>query len=183
MVKIRLRRMGNRHRPFYRIVVAKSTAPRNGKFNELLGTYDPLKTPSEVKLNKERALYWLMTGAQPTETVAYLLKREGVLQEFFSKRPKAESKYKFLDKRTATMSKESVVQEAPVAPAPVQPTVEAAPTEPPPVPVEAAPQAEEPVAPSAEAEKPVEKTESAPAEEASDEPPAAEEQSSEKSEE
>ena len=174
--------MGNRHRPFYRIVVAKSTAPRNGKFNEQLGTYDPLKTPSEVKLNKERALYWLMTGAQPTETVAYLLKREGVLQEFFSKRPKAESKYKFLDKRTATMSKESVVQEAPVTAAPEPPTVEPATTEPPAAPVDAAPQAAEPVAPSAEAEKPAETTEPAPAEGDSVKPPVAEEQPSEKAE-
>ena len=180
MVKIRLRRMGNRHRPFYRIVVAPSTAPRNGKFKELLGTYDPLKTPSEVKINKERALYWLMTGARPTDTVAYLLKREGVLQEFFSKRPKAESGYKFLDKRTATMSKKSVLQDEPAAAAP--PTVEAAPAEPAAAPAEAAPQAEAPVVPSTDAETPAEPAEAAPPEEDSVETPVADEPQSEKSE-
>lgn len=174
--------MGCRHRPFYRIVVAPSTAPRNGKFKELLGTYDPLKTPSEVKINKERALYWLMTGARPTETVAYLLKREGVLQEFFGKRPKAERGYKFLDKRTATMSKKSVVQEAPAAAVPAESPVEAAPAEPSAAPTEAPPEAEAPAAPRAEAEKPVEPTETAPSEENSVEPPVADEPSSEKSE-
>ena len=172
--------MGNRHRPFYRIVVAPSTAPRNGKFRELLGTYDPLKTPSEVKINKERALYWLMTGAQPTETVAYLLKREGVLQEFFGKRPKAQSGYKFLDKRTATMSKKSVVQQDAVAAAPPPP--EAGPAEEPSTSAEAPPEAGAPTAPGTEPERPVEAAESAQPEEHSAETTVADEESSEKSE-
>ena len=120
--------MGNRHRPFYRIVVAKSTAARNGAFKELIGTYDPLTQPKVVKINKERAMHWLMEGAQPTETVAYLLKKQGVLEEFFAKRPKAKEKYKFLDKTTGPMSKKSVVQEIPVeAPAAVEPVKEEAP--------------------------------------------------------
>ena len=173
--------MGCRHRPFYRIVVAPSTAPRNGKFKELLGTYDPLKTPSEVKINKERALYWLMTGAQPTETVAYLLKREGVLQEFFGKRPKAESGYKFLDKRTATMSKKSVVQDAPAAAVPAQSPVEAATAETA-APSEAPPESEAAVEPRAEAEDTAEAAESPPQEDNAGEPPAADEPASEKSE-
>ncbi|MCH7944775.1 MAG: 30S ribosomal protein S16 [Armatimonadetes bacterium] len=122
MVKIRLKRTGNRHRPFYRVVVTKSTAARNGAFKELIGTYDPLTQPKQVKIDKDRAMYWLMEGAQPTETVAYLLKKQGILEEFFSKRPKAKKKYKFLDKTTGTMSKKSVVEEiaveAPAAPAP-----------------------------------------------------------------
>lgn len=119
MVKIRLKRQGNKHRPFYRIVVAKSTAGRNGAFIEILGTYNPLVKPSEFKINKERALHWLLEGAQPTETVAYFLKREGVLEQFFSQRPNAEKKYKFLNKAISAMSTASAVstpvEEAPKA--------------------------------------------------------------------
>ena len=70
MVKIRLRRMGNSHRPFYRVVVAHSTRGRNGSFKELIGTYNPLTKPKEVKIDKDRALHWLLEGAQPTETVS-----------------------------------------------------------------------------------------------------------------
>lgn len=106
--------MGQKHRPFYRIVVAKSTAGRGGSFIEVLGTYNPLSKPSTVKLDSEKSLEWLKSGAQPTETVAYLLKREGVLEKFFTERPNAKKDYKFLDKRTAAMSRKSVV-EAPVA--------------------------------------------------------------------
>ena len=135
MVKIRLQRTGNKHRPFYRVVVAKSTAARDGAFKELIGTYDPLTQPKQVKIDKDRALYWLMEGAQPTETVAYLLKKQGILDEFFAKRPKAKEKYKFLDKTTGTMSKKSVVQEIAVEdlatppPATEEKPAEAAPTE------------------------------------------------------
>ncbi len=114
MVKIRLKRQGNKHRPFYRIVVAKSTAGRDGGFIEILGTYNPLTKPSTVTLNSARALHWLMEGAQPTETVAYLLKREGVLGQFFEQRPKAERHYKFLNKAIAAMSTASAVS-TPVA--------------------------------------------------------------------
>ena len=66
MVKIRLRRLGTKGRPFYRVVVAPGSAGRNGRFVEILGTYDPLTTPSTLKVNEERALFWLMQGAQPT---------------------------------------------------------------------------------------------------------------------
>ncbi len=109
MVKIRLARLGNKHRPFYRVVVQKSTAGRNSKAIEILGTYDPLTKPSTVKLDSERAMHWLLEGAQPTETAARLLKREGILADFFAKRPSAEKKFGFLDKTTAAMSKESVL--------------------------------------------------------------------------
>lgn len=119
MVKIRLRRMGNSHRPFYRVVVAHSTRGRNGSFKELIGTYNPLTQPKEINIKKDRALHWLLEGAQPTETVAYLLKKQGVLDEFFAQRPKAKESYKFLDKTTGPMSKKSVVQEMPAAEAPV----------------------------------------------------------------
>lgn len=134
--------MGNSHRPFYRVVVAHSTRARNGSVKELIGTYNPLTQPKEVKIDKARALHWLLEGAQPSETVAYLLKKEGVLDEYFSQRPKAKEKFKFLDKTTGTMSKKSVVQEMPAA-APAAPVAEAAPA-----PVE------EPVAEAAPAEEP-----------------------------
>ena len=68
MVKIRLRRMGSKKNPFYRIVVADSRYPRNGRFIEEIGTYDPLQEPSAVKVYAERAQAWIKTGAQPTET-------------------------------------------------------------------------------------------------------------------
>lgn len=75
MLKIRLRRMGAKKRPSYRIVVAESRAPRDGKFIEIIGLYDPLTDPATVRLNEERAKHWLSVGAQPTETVRNLLRR------------------------------------------------------------------------------------------------------------
>lgn len=75
MVKIRLRRMGAKKNPYYRIVVADSHSPRDGKFIEELGTYDPLTEPATVKVDSERAKYWISNGAQPTETVRALLKK------------------------------------------------------------------------------------------------------------
>ena len=79
MVKIRLRRMGAKKNPFYRIVVADSRAPRDGKFVEEIGTYDPLANPSAIKVDVERAQYWVKNGAQPTDTVKALLKKAGAL--------------------------------------------------------------------------------------------------------
>lgn len=134
MVKIRLRRMGNKHRPFYRIVVAKSEAGRDGGFIEVLGTYDPINKDPETKrstvsLEGDRAIHWLMNGAQPSETVAYLLKREGVLEKYLEARPNAKKSFKFLDKRTAAMSRKSVVEPvataAPATPAPAEVAAEA----------------------------------------------------------
>lgn len=78
MVKIRLKRMGSKKTPFYRVVVAESTSPRDGRFIETIGTYNPLTKPAEVKLDVERAKYWLSVGAQPSDTAAYLLKSNGV---------------------------------------------------------------------------------------------------------
>ncbi len=77
-VKIRLRRMGQKKAPFYRIVVADSRSPRDGKFIEEIGTYDPNLEPSAVTVNEELAKKWLANGAQPTETVAKLLKQAGI---------------------------------------------------------------------------------------------------------
>ena len=79
MVKIRLRRMGAKKAPFYRIVVADSRFPRDGRFIEEIGTYDPLKTPAVINVDAERAQAWIKTGAQPTETVKALLKKAGAI--------------------------------------------------------------------------------------------------------
>ncbi len=79
MVKIRLRRMGAKKAPFYRIVVADSRYPRDGRFIEQLGTYNPLQEPVEIKVDVERAQAWIKTGAQPTDTVKRLFKTAGVL--------------------------------------------------------------------------------------------------------
>ena len=80
-VKIRLRRMGAKKKPFYRIIVADSRSPRDGRFIEEIGTYDPLKDPSEIKVIEEKALKWLSEGAQPTDTVRKLFKRVGIGEE------------------------------------------------------------------------------------------------------
>lgn len=78
MLKIRLRRMGQIHAPYYRVIVADSRSPRNGKFIEEIGTYNPTKEPSEIKIDTEKAKQWISNGAQPTESVAKLLKRAGI---------------------------------------------------------------------------------------------------------
>ena len=77
-VKLRLIRMGAKKAPFYRIVVADARAPRDGKFIEEIGTYDPTKDPSEYHVNEELAKKWLSNGAQPTETVARIFKSAGI---------------------------------------------------------------------------------------------------------
>ena len=78
-VKIRLRRMGAKKSPFYRVVVADSRFPRDGRFIEEIGYYDPTKEPSVVKIDAEKAKKWIANGAQPTDTVRGLLKKAGVL--------------------------------------------------------------------------------------------------------
>lgn len=79
-VKIRLRRMGAKKAPFYRVIVADSRSPRDGKCIEEIGTFDPMKTPAEVKINAEKAQQWLKNGAQPTDTVKALLKQNGIIK-------------------------------------------------------------------------------------------------------
>ena len=78
-VKIRLRRMGAKKNPFYRVVVADSRFPRDGRFIEEIGTYDPGKNPAEVKIDAEKAKKWTANGAQPTDTVRALLKKNEIL--------------------------------------------------------------------------------------------------------
>ncbi|MCX5834749.1 MAG: 30S ribosomal protein S16 [Deltaproteobacteria bacterium] len=77
-VKIRLTRAGSRKKPFYRIVVAESGSPRDGRFIEMLGNYDPKKDPPEVTIKEERVREWLSKGAEPTLTVSQLLKKKGI---------------------------------------------------------------------------------------------------------
>ena len=78
-VKMRLRRMGAKRAPFYRVVVADSRYPRDGRFIEEIGYYDPTKDPAIVKIDEEKAKKWIANGAQPTDTVKALLKKNGVL--------------------------------------------------------------------------------------------------------
>ena len=78
-VKIRLRRMGAKKAPFYRIVVADSRYPRDGRFIEEIGTYDTTKDPADIKVDVEKAQQWIKNGAQPTETVKAILKKSGVI--------------------------------------------------------------------------------------------------------
>ena len=78
MVKLRLKRIGTKKRPFYRIVAADSRFPRDGRFLETVGTYDPRKNPSEVTLKEDRIRHWLNNGGQPTDTVRSILKKHGI---------------------------------------------------------------------------------------------------------
>ena len=79
-VKIRLRRMGAKKAPFYRVIVADERSPRDGKFIDEIGYYNPLKNPAEVKIDAEKAQKWIDNGAQPTETVKSLLKKNGIVK-------------------------------------------------------------------------------------------------------
>ena len=128
MVKIRLRRLGNKGRPFYRVVVAKSTAGRNGAFVEILGTYSAIEQPKRIEIDAERALFWLRQGAEPTETTAYLLNKVGILGTYLEERPNQRQKYKFLDKRTSA-SKAAPVESTEANEAPAAETTADAPTE------------------------------------------------------
>ncbi|MDR3688993.1 MAG: 30S ribosomal protein S16 [Fimbriimonas sp.] len=112
MVKIRLRRIGTKGRPFYRVVVAESAAGRNGNFVENLGIYDPVAQPKKIEINEERAMHWLLLGAQPSETTAYLLNKLGILPKFLEQRPNQKKNYSFLDKRTAAISVTSTTSTA-----------------------------------------------------------------------
>ena len=85
-VKLRLKRMGAKKSPFYRIVAADSRSPRDGRFIEMLGTYDPKTTPATVTLKEEEILKWLNDGAQPTDTVRSLLSQAGIMKKYAEKK-------------------------------------------------------------------------------------------------
>lgn len=81
-VKIRLKRMGAKKSPFYRIVVADSRSPRDGRYIEVVGTYNPVTQPAKVDINEELALKWLQDGAKPSDTVRNLFSNEGIMEKF-----------------------------------------------------------------------------------------------------
>ncbi len=85
-VKLRLRRMGRKKRPFYRVIAADSRAPRDGKFIEEIGYYNPLTDPATIEIKEDRALYWLGVGAKPTPTVKSLLRKKGIILKFHLKK-------------------------------------------------------------------------------------------------
>lgn len=89
-VKLRLQRLGKKKQPFYRIVAADSRSPRDGKFIEVVGTYNPRLNPPEVVIKEDKAIKWLKNGAQPTDTVRSLLRREGILLKYHLLRKKVE---------------------------------------------------------------------------------------------
>lgn len=177
-VKIRLKRMGKIHAPYYRIVVADSRTKRDGRVIEEIGKYHPTENPSLIEVNSERAQYWLGVGAQPTEQVAAILKLTGDWGQFKGEKgakntvqvaePKAEfkadaKKKPVLRPKTAKPAEEAPAEEAPAADAPAEAPVEDA---------AAAPAEEATEAPAAEETPAAEEapTEEAPAEEAPAEP-------------
>ena len=87
-VRIRLRRLGAKKRPFYRVVVADQRSPRDGRFIEAIGKYHPLEEPSLIEIDEERALEWLKKGAQPSEAVQNLMTKVGIWEKFEAERPK-----------------------------------------------------------------------------------------------
>ncbi|MBX3110135.1 MAG: 30S ribosomal protein S16 [Fimbriimonadaceae bacterium] len=129
MVKLRLKRLSVKNRPFYRLVAAEAKTGRDGPYIEAIGTYDPICQPSKVEIDHEKAMKWLLVRAQPTETAAILSKRTGVLDDFFVQRPKARKKYRFLNVRNHKVKEAyealisevpAVVEGAPVAAAAVE---------------------------------------------------------------
>lgn len=85
-VKLRLKRMGSKKRPYYRVVAADSRSPRDGRFIENVGTYNPITDPAEIKIDEALALKWLNNGAIPTDTVRDLLKSQGVMEKFHNEK-------------------------------------------------------------------------------------------------
>ena len=81
-VKIRLKRMGAKKTPFYRIVVADSRSPRDGRYIEIVGTYNPVTQPAQIQINEELALQWLQNGAKPSDTVRNLFSNQGIMEKF-----------------------------------------------------------------------------------------------------
>ena len=152
--------MGTKGRPFYRIVAAPTSAGRDGRFVEQLGHYDPLQEPSLVKVDKDRVLHWLKSGASPSDTLIRLLKKEGIWEDFEGAKPEKKPRRKPVQAR---VKKEKPVKEKKRKPAPVA-EEEAAPAEEPEAQTEET-AVEEPLAeaPTEEAEAPA--AEDAPAEE------------------
>jgi small subunit ribosomal protein S16 len=151
MVRIRLRRVGKRKQPHYRVVVADSRFKRDGRFIEILGQYNPLTNPSEINLDADKTLEWLRKGAQPSESVVALLKRTGVWTTFVADKGPAPKKVR---KRKVDEARAKAAAEAGAAAAPPAEAAAPAPAQAPAPPAEAAP---------AEAAAEVEAAEEAPA--------------------
>jgi small subunit ribosomal protein S16 len=178
--RIRLRRMGAKKRPFYRVVVADQRAPRDGRFIENIGKYHPLEDPSLIEIDEERALHWLRVGAQPSSQVRNLMVKIGIWDRFVEERPAAADQVRKRTEKPGTgrVSKKAAAKAAAEAEAPPAPVEVAAPVEEA-TPVETAVEAPAPVeeaapledaapadeAPAAEVPAPVEETVGAPAEE------------------
>jgi small subunit ribosomal protein S16 len=141
--RIRLRRMGSKGRPFYRVVVADQRSPRDGRFIENIGRYHPLNDPSLIEIDQDRALHWLRVGAQPSDQVRNLMQKTGIWDVFVAERPKAAVgstkperpvKEKVSKKAQAKAAEASQAAAAPApvqeAPAEAEPAEAEAPTEP-----------------------------------------------------
>ncbi len=129
MVRIRLRRVGKRKQPHYRVVVADQRSPRDGRFIEVIGQYNPLSNPSEITLDTEKALDWLRKGARPSESVTALLKRTGIWSTYAADKGPAPKKVT-RKKAEAPAPKAAKVEEAPAEAEPVEPVAtEEAPAE------------------------------------------------------
>lgn len=164
MLRIRLRRVGKKKQPMYRIVVADSRAPRDGAFVEAIGIYHPLENPSKIEINAERAKMWLSKGAQPSDRVAKLFVVQSILPELPAK---LRARIELIQSRPKPAKEEAPAAVAPAAaPAPA-PTVA-------PSPAAEAPAAEEPPAAEAPAAEEPAAEETPAVEEAAEEPPAAE---------
>jgi small subunit ribosomal protein S16 len=120
-VKLRLRREGAKKAPHYRIVVADARSPRDGRFLEIIGEYHPLDQPSTIKIDGERALYWLRNGAQPTDQVKQLLRIEGVWEEFKpGDKPKRDRSAQGEKVKLSKKAKARAAEEAEAAAAPAE---------------------------------------------------------------
>ena len=128
--RIRLRRLGAKKRPFYRVVVADQRAPRDGRFIEIIGKYHPLSDPSLIEIDEERALHWLRVGAQPSPQVRNLMSKIGIWDRFVAERPsagtgpKTERQVKVKRSKKA-QAKRAESAEAATQPAPAPPAAEA----------------------------------------------------------
>jgi small subunit ribosomal protein S16 len=164
--RIRLRRMGSKGRPFYRVVVADQRSPRDGRFIENIGRYQPLQDPSLIEIDQDRALHWLRVGAQPSNQVRNLMEKVGIWEAFVAERPKAAAATAPKHERPAKekLSKKAQARAAEAAKAAAEPAP----------PVEEA--AEEPAVVD---EAPAAAAEEAPAEEAAEEATTADEGSAE----
>ena len=129
-VKIRLRRVGAKKQPAYRIVIADARAPRDGRFIEIIGHYNPLTEPSDVVINSERALHWLRSGAQPTEVVQRMLVKTGVWSEYTGEpMPELPAKPEPKAEEAPAPAEEAPAEEAPAEEAPAEEAAGEAPAE------------------------------------------------------